>query len=141
MASTDVYQVSFNEDGSATALARMTARDGSGSATGVAGEGNWLQQADLSSITCAVFDLTSATPDTAVATPTVTISSAILNTPVTSTAIWCRDSVGYNFLHDLPPTVFPTGGHLYRVEYKFTTTGGAVGWLLMEGLATAVRTS
>ena len=140
MASTDVYQVRFNEDGSATALARMTARDGSGAATGVAGEGNWLQQADLASITCAVFDM-SDSGTAAIATPTVTISSAIINTPVTSTAIWCRDSVGYNFLHDLPPTAFPTGGHVYRIEYKFTTTGGAVGWLLMEGMATAVRTS
>lgn len=141
MASTDIYQVSFNEDGSATALARMTARDGSGSATGVAGEGNWLQQADLSSITCAVYDLSSATPTVAIVSPTVTISSAILDTPVTSTALWCRDTVGYNFLHDLPPTAFPTGGSMYRVEYKFTTTGGAVSWLRFQGIAVGVQTS
>lgn len=141
MAATDVYEVSFNEDGSATVLARMTARDGSGSATGVAGEGNWLEQADLASITCSVFDLTSSTPGTAIVTPTVTISSAILDTPVTATTIWCRDTVGYNFIHDLPVTAFPTGGNLYRVEYKFTTTGGSVGWLLLQGIATKVYTS
>ena len=51
-----VFKVQWHEDGSATVLGRITARNGSGSATGIAGEGNWLEQADISTITCAVYD-------------------------------------------------------------------------------------
>lgn len=141
MAATDEIQVVWNEDGSATALGRVTARDASGSATGVPGEGKFLQQADLSTITCSVFDLNSSTPDTAIATPTVTISSAILDTVDTATTLWDLDEYGYNFRHDLAHTNFPTGDHVYLVEYKFTTTGSAVFWGRYRGPARSVRTS
>lgn len=136
-----VSKVSFFEDGSATALARVTARDATGAATGISGEGKWIKQADLSSITCAIYDLSSSTPDTATSTPTVTISSAIIDTPVTDGVIWDVDSTGYNFLFDFAATAFPTGNHRYRIEFKFTTTGSAVLWLVYEGVALAVRTS
>ena len=141
MAATDTIRVKWREDGSCTTLARMTARDATGEWTGVAGEGNWLKQADLSAITCAIFDLDSATPSTALSTPTVTIATAIQDTPVTNGKIWAEDSIGYNFLHDLAATAFPTGGRNYRVEYKFTTTGSAVSWAVFEGPASEVRTS
>lgn len=118
------FQVIFHEDSAATILGRLTARSGlaSGSATGVPGEGRWLQQADITSITCAVFDEDAAgTADTtAIATPTVTISTSVLDTPVTSNEIWTKGGPGYNFLHDLAYTNFPTGGNTYRVEYEVT---------------------
>lgn len=136
-----MFDVIWNEDSSATALGRITARDGSGAATGVDGEGNWLQQADISSITCKVFDLDSTTPDTAIATPTVTVSDAVLDTPVTTNVIWTKDTIGYNFIHDLANTNFPTGNHTYRVEYKVTLTGGTVFHAVYQGIAKAIRSS
>lgn len=129
-----VYQLKACEDGSVTVTSRVTAFDGSGSATGVNGEGFWLRQADLSTITCAVYDRSSTTPDTAIATPTVTIASAIVDTPVTNLATWSKDTIGYNFKHTLAGTNFPTANHIYRVEYKFTTSGSAVFTLVLEGV-------
>lgn len=131
----------WREDGSATVLGRLTARDGTGAWTGVNGEGNWLKQADLSTITCAVYDLDTATPTTATVSPTVTISTSVQDTPVIDGKIWDLDDVGYNFIHDLASTVFATGGHRYKVEYKFTTTGSTVGWAVFEGKAEGVFTS
>lgn len=135
------FEVEWNEDATATVLARITARDGSGAATGKDGEGNWLEQADISAITCKVFDLDGETPDTPIAEPTVTISSVVLDTPVTSNAIWTKDVYGYNFLHDLANTNFPTGNHKYRVEYTVTLTGGAVFHASFEGRAKPIRSS
>ena len=138
------FKVAWQEDGTATVLGRITARDGTGTATGVNGEGNWLKQADISTITCAVFDLSSSTPTTAIATPTVTIATHVLDTPVTTNVLWTQETgtvTGYNFLHDLPASAFPTGEHIYRAEYKITTTGGAVLWGAFEGPAERVFTS
>ena len=132
-------KVVWREDGGCTLLARVTARDATGAYTGVRGEGNWIKQADLAAqgtgITCAVFDRSSATPDTAVTTPTVTITSAIQDTPVTNGYVWDVDDVGYNFLLDLAGTLFPTGGKLYRVEITFTTTRSTVWTDIWEGPA------
>lgn len=134
-------KANWREDSTATVLARLTARDGSGSATGVNGEGNWLQQADISTITCAVFDLDSTTPSTAINEPTVTIADVILDTPVTTNTLWTKDLKGYNFIHDLGPANFPTGNHTYRVEYTVTLGSGTVFHLTFEGIAQAIHTS
>jgi len=135
------FNVEWNEDGDCTVLARVTARNGSGSATGVSGEGNWIQQADLSTITCKVFDLSGTTPNTEIATPTVTISTEIQDTPVTATTIWTQGTTGYNFLHDLAASNFPNADHRYLVEYKFTLTGGGIFHLVLDGVAKPVRGS
>lgn len=137
----DAFDVTWREDGTATVLGRVTARDGSGAATGVNGEGNWIQQADLSSITLSVFDESSADPDTATATATLTVSSVIQDTPVSTNVIWTRDTTGYNFIYDVTSTYFATGGHVYRLEFKFTTTGSAVLWGVYRGRALPLRTS
>ena len=142
MSNTTVFPVVWHEDGSCTALARVTARDATGAATGISGEGKWVKQADLSTITCKVFDRSSSTPDTAIATPTVTISSAINDTPVTDGVLWTEDSTGYNFLHDLAHTNFPDGGRKYRVEYIFTpTSGNKYPALVFEGISRGIVTS
>jgi len=136
------FKVAWNEDGSATVLGRITARNGSGTATGVAGEGKWLQQADVSTITAAIFDLDGATPDTAATpAPTVTVATDVLDTPVTDDEIWTADTVGYNFLHDLANTEFPEADRRYRVEYTVTLTGGGVFHGAYQGTARPIRSS
>lgn len=129
------FHVEWQEDGAATAVARLTARAGTGTATGVSGEGKWLKQADISTITCGVYDLDSATPGTAVATPSVVVATAIQDSPVTDGAIWPLDATGWNFYHDLADTNFPTANHRYRVIYTVTLTGGTVFWGDFEGVA------
>lgn len=135
---TNPITVSWQEDGSATCLARITADDGTGAETGVPGEGNWVKQADLSTITCGIYDLLSSTPGTAISTPTVTISTAIQDTPVTSQALWSEDRIGWNFKHKLASTSFPAGGRKYLVEYIFTTTGSAKWTVQYVGIASPV---
>lgn len=137
----NTIKVVWREDGDCTVLARVTARDATGEATGSPGEGLFLKQADLTSITYAVYDLDSATPGTPTASGTVTIATSILDTPVMTSVLWTLDPYGYNFLHDIAATAFATGNHRYRAEYKFTTTGGKVGWAIYEGVAEAVMTS
>lgn len=120
-----INKAEWHEDGGCTLLARVCARDATGAATGVRGEGRWLKQADLSSISYSVFDRSSSTPETATSGPTsLTISTVIQDTPVTNGEIWDVDEVGYNFVADMAGTLFPTGGHQYSVEVTFTTTGG-----------------
>lgn len=138
MTNLEKIKVVWQEDGSATCLARVCARDATGAATGVSGEGNWIKQADLSSITCKIFDRSSATPDTATSSPAVTISTSIIDTPVTDGKIWTVDSTGYNFLFDVAPTAFTTSGHKYLVEFYFTTTGGTKWTIPFEGIAMTV---
>jgi hypothetical protein len=133
-----VYQFRWQEDGTAIVKARVAAHDGTGKSTGIPGEGYFLKQADLSTITCLVYDVTGAAN---VATPSVTISSAISDTPITTQALWRKGNPGYNFSHTLAASNFPTGGSTYRVEYKFTTTGSTVFWLKIEGVADAAYTS
>ena len=131
-----MFAVNWKEDSTAEVLARVTARNGSGSATGVNGEGNWLQQADISSIACNVYNLTSDPDgDSPNNIGPLTVSSVIVDTPVTSQAAWTIDTVGYNFIHTIAGTVFPTGGSIYRVEYLFTLSGGATFFEYFEGPA------
>ena len=107
----------------ATFQARIVSKDGTG--TAVSEEGSALQQANISSITCAVYDLHSATPAVAVATPSVTVSSAISDT-LTNDNLWTEDTTGRNFLHTIAGSTFASGDHTYRVVYTLTTTGGNV---------------
>ena len=135
------FAVVWDEDATATVLGRITAREGTGDATGIAGEGNFLKQADISTITCAVFDLSGSDPNTAIATPTVTIATDVLDAPVTTDVLWTQDATGYNFIHDLASGNFPTGGSRYSVEYTVTLTGGTVFHGEYSGLARPIRTS
>ena len=135
------FSVVWSEDSNATVLGRITARDGSGDYTGKRGEGNWLQQSDLTSITYKVFDEDSSTPDTEIASGTVTIADSVLDTPVTNGQIWTKDNIGYNFQHDLAASNFPTGGRRYRVEYRGETTGGTVFHASYRGIARPIRSS
>ena len=116
------FFVQWSEDGDATVLGRITSRAGSGAATGIDGEGNWLEQADVASITCSVFDLDS-------------------DTPVTVNTLWTVDTTGYNFIHDLAATNFPTGSNRYSVEYAVSMTNGGKFHAIFEGIARPIRSS
>lgn len=137
-----IFRVDWpGEDATAVVRGRLTSAYGTGAATGVSGEGNWIKQADLTSITWKMFDASSTTPDTAIATGTFTISSVVIDTPVTSTANWTGNSVGYNFLAIMAASNFPTGGHQYELEVTVTTTGGYVQVDTVAGRARAIRGS
>src|SRR6187402_145567 len=99
------------EDGGATFMARVLGNAGTA-----------ITQATISSITCNVYDMTA--PTVAVISPTVTVNSVVFDTLQTD-ARWTADTTGYNFLHAMPATAFPTGKRNYKVEYKFTPTSGA----------------
>ncbi len=129
------FAVVWRPNSSPTVLGRITARDGSGAATGVAGEGNFLQQADVSTITCAIFDRSGTAPDVAISTPPVTISISVLDTVVTTDVIWTQDTTGYNFVHDLSNTTYPTPGSFYVAKYVVTLTGGTVFYKEYSGVA------
>ena len=136
------FETTFREDGTAAVILRISGRGCSGDATGVAGEGNWAEQADLSTITYRVFDETDSNVEVTAGAQSVTIATSLADTPVTGTsALWDRDPTGYNFTHNLPATCFPTGGHLYRVEYKFTFADGSIGWGVIRGRAEQVLSS
>lgn len=117
-----IFAASFKEDNDSTILGRITARNGSGAATGVDGEGKFVQIADVSSITYEIFDLEA--PTTVAFSGTLTVANVILDTVVTSNEIWTKDSIGYNFLHDLAATNFPEGNRTVLIEYTVTLTGG-----------------
>lgn len=127
-----VFSVQFNEDGSATCLARLMAEVASGSA--LSGMGYWCEGADFTSITCKVFDVTNDNTEITPA-PTVTVGSVIIDSPVTDGILWSKDSTGYNFKHRVSGTYFPEGGRRYRVAYFATMTDGETyGWSY-EGVA------
>ncbi len=112
---------------------RMAAPDGTGTATGVASEGKWLKQADFTGdITRTIYDLSSANPTLAVSTATVTVSSAIQDTPVTATTEWAEDATGWNFKDAISASVMTSRGHQYRVVYSGTVTGDATASILAE---------
>lgn len=86
-----------------------------------------ILQADLSSITYSVTDLSDdSNPVTA---DTLTVANVILDTPVTDDIAWLEkfpgDTIGYNFIFEAPKTWFPAGGKTYRVEFIFQPTTGA----------------
>ena len=87
-------------------------------------EGSNVTQASLSSIACAVYDADAN--NTLVASPTVTVASAVFDTLQTSATDprWSVDSTGYNFRHTLAASNFPEGGRRYLVKYVFTPVSG-----------------
>lgn len=136
-----VFFVKFREDSSAELLGRIAARTGTGAATGVDGEGNWLKQADITSVNRKVFDLSGATPDTPTSDSNLTVATVVLDTPVTTNLVWTEDTVGYNFLDQLSASLFAEEEHEIRVEYKVTLTSGQVFFGVYEGPTHPIRGS
>lgn len=126
------FFVEWHEDSSATLLGRITAKNGTGEYTGVPGEGNWLKQADIATITGKVFDLDGDTPATPTQEFDVTIATSVIDTPDASGEVWTVDSIGYNFQWNLPSTYVPSSGHRIVVEFKVTLVAG-LGSLVFHG--------
>ncbi len=129
MVATDIIRGKVFEDGGATCMARIIGQ------AGVA-----ITQASLTSIGCKVFDLGGATPDTPIATSSLTISSVVFDTLQTD-ARWTYDTTGYNFLHAHAAATFPSGDTRYRVEYLFTPVSGAAFFAVFELQSLQVKTS
>lgn len=83
-----------------------------------------ITQASLSSISYKIFNESSDTPDTAVETGTLTVSSVVFDTLQTD-ARWTKDTTGYNFRNVVAGTNITGDGRRYLVEYLFTPTSGA----------------
>ena len=100
------------EDGGAIVLARIVGNDGSN-----------ITQASITSIAYLVYDTTSSAQ---VITGSVTVATSVFDTLQDDDRWPDSEATGYNFRHALPATAFPTGGHEYQVEYKFTPSSGEV---------------
>lgn len=84
-------------------------------------DGVVLVRSAVSSIALKVFDLDSATPETAVHSATPTVSAVVFNTLQTD-GYWDADGTGYNFRDTIAYSGYAfIGGHEYRIEYKFVT--------------------
>ena len=133
-----------NEDGSYSILARVCALEGSGDEL-VVGEGNVLEQADVSAITAKVFSLgtnKNSTSGTAISPdPTLTVAGNIYDTLQTVGWPVTDDKHGYNFQLDLGVAYAPAGREWYLIEVKFTLTSGTVIQLPVKVNTQLIQTS
>lgn len=124
----DQYDAVITEDGGVLVLARVIDWDGV-----------LLTQAATSAVNLSVYEVnsteTSPTLDTS-----ITVSSVILDTPVTTHPSW-KSSLGYNFKHTVPASAFSTGDKVYRIEYKITPVSGEVFWITKTVYARRVAKS
>jgi hypothetical protein len=124
-----VWQARVHEDGSFSVMGRAVSLEGSGEETRH-GEGNLLQQADVSSVTCKVYSL--GTDPNSLAgtevTPAPTLTPAANLYDALQTLGWDADLDGYNFRHDVGPDYVPNPNEFYLLEYKLTLSGGGVVW-------------
>ncbi len=88
-----------------------------------------ITRASLTSITYTVWDLDATDPTSSVDSGTLTVADVVFDT-LQSDDRWTTDDVGYNFRHDVADTVCSTGGHTYRIEHKFTASGGQIFFLV-----------
>lgn len=88
----------------------------------VGGTQQLLTEAAVTDFDFYVYDLSSATPATAVYSDTaVSPSGVVLTTPLTGNG-WPYDDDGYNFVHVIEASNFTMqGGHQYRIEYLLNT--------------------
>lgn len=123
-----IWYSEANEDGPWTALNRVCSLAGSGEEA-KRGEGPLVQVADISTITCKVFEL--AGPDEAggsEVTPAPTLTSANIYDTL-SVEGWAQDDIGWNFRHDIGADYFAAPDTWRLIEYKITLTGGEVIWI------------
>lgn len=119
--------------GSALVLGRLAAFNGSGEDTGEDGEGKWLQIADFDTIIRKIFDRDDDdTPDTPIATASLTPSDIILDIPIND-SVWSVDDIGYNLKDLLPVNSFPEAERNYAVRYECVLSDGTEFYRTFEG--------
>ena len=107
------------EDTPYEVLARLCARTASGAASPVESEGTLLNQSDISSISCKVYD-----PEgTLIVQTTPVVSDAVYNT-LQTTGVFSRMPNGGNFVYKIPATAFPTGDTTNTAEITLTLGSG-----------------
>lgn len=116
------------EDGGATFLARVVGNNAAN-----------ITQATINGITYKVFDLTEI-PGKLITSGTLTVSDVVFDTLQTDSR-WTKDSTGYNFRHNMPPSAFPEGNRQYQVEYLFDPTSGEDFLVVFKVSATETFTS
>lgn len=107
------------EDTPLTILARLCAKTATGSASPVPEEGNLLLQADVTSVTCKIYD----EGGTIVISTTPTTSDVVYDT-LQTTGVWKNLARGGNFLYTIPATGFPSGLTEVTVEITLTLSSG-----------------
>ena len=107
------------EDTPYTVLARVCARQASGSASPVASEGVLVNQSDVDSISCKVYDASGT-----VIITTVPVVSDVIYIAIQTTGVFNRMPNGGNFLYQIPATGFPSGDTTVTAEITFTLDGG-----------------
>ncbi|HMC90193.1 MAG TPA: hypothetical protein VKI17_11625 [Gemmataceae bacterium] len=120
---------------------RAVSRDGTGQE--VIGEGNALKVTDVTSITRTVYDLQAAPAlvGTPVSGPTLLTVGNVLSNVLTADDQWYDqnqvvDSIGRNFLDQVPGSILALANHTYRVVYTVVTTGGTTSVLVFEHTCT-----
>ena len=79
--------------------------------------GNPIQQTDIASIQVKSYDITSASPDTAILNETVEVASAVYD-ELQHDSRWVEDAMGYNLAVTLDGAAIPQGSRVYGVEVE-----------------------
>jgi hypothetical protein len=142
--SAQVFYGKVYEDGTYSVLARVCSLAGAGDEVR-AGEGNLLQEADVSAVTCKVYDLgTDRNADSgSEVTPAPTLVVADVIYDELQVVGWDvpGDPHGYNFRHDVSVAYTPSAARWYLLEYKLTLADGGVAWLRVKVKSLAVTQS
>lgn len=99
--------------------ARITTLAGTGAA--VAGEGNAIKIADVTSIARTIFEASGSAPQTG-GTPTAPVVATTILDTLTNDEIWTTDSIGRNFIDQV--TTLTTANTIYRVQYAILLASG-----------------
>lgn len=99
-------------------------------------------QADVSAIERKIFNISGVVTEIGSAVAIV-VANSVFDT-LQTTALdpsWTKDSTGYNFRDRIAGSNFATGGETYRVEYKFTGSGGEIFFIVFEHPAQEIHGS
>src|SRR6266542_2989723 len=117
MASALITQARIIENSGVVLMARVVKDSGAA-----------IQQADISGLTCKVYNYEDGS---LIASPTLTVAGNIFDS-LQKPASWTVDSTGYNFSASLAGSNFPEGGVTYRVEVKFSPASGNAFYVLFD---------
>ncbi len=93
-------------------MARITGNDGAN-----------ITQSDITSIARTIYDLDSATPDTAIGDATAPVVADVVFDTLQTDDLWDEDTTGYNFKDEVLGSLL-TEPHRYMVKWIFTAAVG-----------------